>query len=197
MAERTIVLASASPRRRELLGRIVPRFIVMPSGADETLEPGPIGEAIGRLAEAKAGAVAGVPHPSVIVAADTMVVIDGDALGKPIDAAEAASMLRRLRGRQHEVITGVTVAERPGPRSWTAVEVSRVVMARYPDALVDRYVASGAPLDKAGAYAIQDVDGALVDAIVGSYTNVIGLPLALTARLLAAADVPLSVRESS
>ena len=193
MTDRAVVLASASPRRRELLGRLIVRFTVMPSDVDERLAPGSIGDAIARLSHEKAQAVAAAVGPSVIIAADTMVVIDGAALGKPLDQADAASMLRRLRGREHEVITGVTVLDGAAGRSWTATEVSRVVMARYADEVLDRYVHSGAPLDKAGAYAIQDLGGVLVDAVVGSYTNVIGLPLGLTARLLAAADVPVSV----
>ena len=193
MTDKVVVLASASPRRRELLGRLIARFTVMPSDVDEQLTPGSIGDAIARLSHEKAQAVAAAAGPSVIIAADTMVVIDGAALGKPLDQADAASMLRRLRGREHEVITGVTVLDGAAGRSWTATEVSRVVMARYTDEVLDRYVDSGAPLDKAGAYAIQDLGGALVDAVVGSYTNVIGLPLVLTARLLAAADVPVSV----
>jgi septum formation protein len=105
-------------------------------------------------------------------------------------------MLRRLRGSAHEVITGLVVVDAQG-RAWTATEVSCVVMARYPDALIERYAASGAPLDKAGGYAIQDLDGVLVDAVVGSYTNVIGLPLGVTARLLASAGVRLSAPASS
>ena len=186
------MLASASPRRRELLRRLVDDFAVMPSMLEERLDPGPFADAIARLAEAKARAVVAACPVGIVLAADTMVIVDDVALGKPADPDDAVAMLRRLRGRQHEVMTGVCVMESADGRSWTATEISRVVMARYPDALIDRYVASGAPLDKAGAYAIQDEDGALVDAIVGSYTNVVGLPLALTARLLAAADVQIS-----
>ena len=136
-------------------------------------------------AEAKARAVAASVPKAVILAADTMVVIDGEALGKPEDTADAMAMLRRLRGREHEVMTGVAVIDHRGTRAWTDTAVSRVVMARYSDAVIERYAASGAPLDKAGGYAIQDLDGTLVDAVIGSYTNVIGLPLGLTGRLLA------------
>jgi septum formation protein len=130
-----------------------------------------------------------------VLGADTIVVIDGDALGKPADPADAAEMLRRLRGRWHDVLTGVAVVA--GGTALADTEVTRVLMARYDDALIERYVASGSPLDKAGAYAIQDLGGALVDAIVGSYTNVVGLPLGLTRRLLAAAGVEVSVPASS
>jgi len=187
-----LVLASASPRRRELLQRLVGTFVVMPSAVDERLAPGALTEAIAELAEAKARAVAASVPKAVILAADTMVVIDGEALGKPEDTADAMAMLRRLRGREHEVMTGVAVIDHRGTRAWTDTAVSRVVMARYSDAVIERYAASGAPLDKAGGYAIQDLDGTLVDAVIGSYTNVIGLPLGLTGRLLASAGVRLS-----
>src|SRR5439155_17757156 len=108
----TLVLASASARRRELLALLVADFKVIPSAIDEHLEPGPLPRAIARLAEQKARAVATKVPDAVVLAADTMVVIAGDALGKPVDTAEAAAMLGRLRGREHEVITGVAVLTR-------------------------------------------------------------------------------------
>lgn len=190
------MLASASPRRRELLRRLIPAFEVVPSAVDERLDAGPLAEAVARLAEQKARAVAATCRDGVVLGADTIVVIDGVPLGKPVDRAEAVAMLRRLRGRVHEVLTGVAVVDLAAGRAFTGTEVTQVVMARYPDDLVERYAASGAPLDKAGAYAIQDLDGALVAALVGSYTNVVGLPLALTGRLLTAAGVPVSAPES-
>jgi septum formation protein len=186
------VLASSSPRRRALLGYLVTEFDVIPSGADERLLPGPLLEAVARIAEVKGRAVAESLEAGIVLSADTMVVVDGDALGKPADAADAAAMLHRLRGRAHDVLTGVAVVDAASGRIWRATEVTRVVMARYTDALIERYVASGSPLDKAGGYAIQDLDGALVDAVVGSYTNVIGLPLSLTGSLLTAAGVRIS-----
>jgi septum formation protein len=192
-----IVLASASPRRRELLQRLMGDFEVIPSAVEEHLDPGPFTDTIARLAELKARAVAASQPSCVILAADTMVILDGEALGKPADAAAAVAMLQRLRGREHEVMTGVAVLDERTARVWTGTEVSRVVMARYPDAGIERYVDSGAPLDKAGGYAVQDFDGALVDAVVGSYTNVIGLPLGLTVRLLTSAGVRLSGWSSS
>jgi septum formation protein len=192
-----LVLASASPRRRELLQRLIGDFEVIPSAVDERLEPGPFTETIARLAELKARAVAASQPSRVVLAADTMVILDGEALGKPADAATAVAMLQRLRGREHEVMTGVAVLDGRTARMWTGTEESRVVMARYPDAVIERYVDSGAPLDKAGGYAVQDFDGALVDAVVGSYTNVIGLPLRLTVRLLTSAGVRLSGWSSS
>src|SRR5439155_1706266 len=110
-------------------------------------------------------------------AADTVVVFDGEALGKPAGPEEARAMLRRLRGREHEVITGVAVVDTRTGREATRAVASRVRMAAYSDVTLDSYVASGAPLDKAGAYAIQDLGGALVENFAGSYTNVVGLPV--------------------
>ncbi len=116
------------------------------------------------------------------------------ALGKPSSPQEARAMLVRLRGREHEVITGVAVVDAESGRAASTTVVSRVLMAAYPDATIETYVASGAPLDKAGAYAIQDLQGALVDGIVGSYTNVIGLPVETTRRLLEGFGVVVSER---
>jgi septum formation protein len=170
---------------------------VIPSAVEERLDAGPLTEAVVRLAVEKARAVADGRAGESVLGADTIVVIDGDALGKPSDRVEAAAMLRRLRGRAHDVLTGVAVLDVASGAVHAATESTRVLMAGYDDELVDRYVASGSPLDKAGAYAIQDLDGALVDAVVGSYSNVIGLPLDLTRRLLAAAGVPVSDPASS
>jgi len=157
---------------------------VIVSGADERVPHGSMADAVAAIAEAKGRAVAATVRAGVVLAADTLVVIDGDALGKPADRDDAVAMLRRLRGRAHDVMTGVVAIDAASGRLVKATEVTRVVMARYPDELIESYVAGGSPLDKAGAYAIQDLGGALVDGLVGSYSNVIGLPLALTARLL-------------
>jgi septum formation protein len=124
-----------------------------------------------------------------VLAADTEVVLDGRLLGKPRDRADAARMLRALRGREHEVITGLAVVEvgpagvEPGPE--TAAVTTRVRMGDYSDAEIERYVATGEPLDKAGAYAVQGLGGRLVAAVDGCLTNVIGLPLTTTRALLA------------
>jgi septum formation protein len=187
-----VVLASASPRRRELLRQICPEFEVVPSEIVETLPGGPTPEAVARLALAKARAVAARARGAVVLAADTLVVLAGDALGKPAGPEEARAMLRRLRGREHEVITGVAVVDTRTGREAARAVVSRVRMASYSDATLDAYVASGAPLDKAGAYAIQDLGGALVERLAGSYTNVVGLPVEETRRLLAEFGVPVS-----
>ena len=180
-----LILASASPRRRELLSGICSQFEVVPSEIDETLEDGPTPEGVAELALRKARAVAARAGEAVVLAADTLVVLDGTALGKPADPEEARAMLRRLRGREHEVITGVAVVDSRTGREASLAVVSRVRMAAYSDATLDAYVASGAPLDKAGAYAIQDLGGALVERLAGSYANVVGLPVEETRRLLA------------
>jgi septum formation protein len=189
-----VVLASQSPRRRELLRRIWGEFEVVPSGVDETLEPGPLAPAVVGLALRKAVAVSRRVGRGVVVAADTVVVIDDEVLGKPAGSAEARAMLTRLRGRQHQVLTAVGLVDAGSGRAVATAVVSRVLMAAYSDAMIGAYVASGSPLDKAGAYAVQDLQGALVDAIVGSYTNVVGLPVEETRRLLAGFGVPVSAR---
>lgn len=167
----------------------------MPSDLEETLAAGPLRDAVTRLALDKARAVAARVagrEPVIVLGADTIVVIDGEALGKPAGADEARAMLRRLRGREHEVITGVAVVEAPTGRADTVAVVSRVRMAAYGEAEIEAYVASGEPLDKAGAYAIQGRGAALVAGLDGSFTNVVGLPLAETGRLLAAFGVPVN-----
>jgi septum formation protein len=179
-----LTLGSASPRRRELLATLGIAFDVVPSDVDETLEPGALPEAVARLALRKARAVAAGQSAGLVLAADTVVVVDGRALGKPADAAEARAMLRTLRGRTHEVMTGVALVEVATGRHAAETVVSRVTMAAYSDAVLDAYVAGGEPLDKAGAYAIQGEGGALVAGLEGSRSNVVGLPLETTAALL-------------
>ncbi|HEX3179254.1 MAG TPA: Maf family protein [Methylomirabilota bacterium] len=178
-------MASASPRRRELLATLGVDFSVEASAVDETLEPGPLARAVARLALRKARAVAARRPASLVLAADTIVVVDGEALGKPAGPEEAALMLRRLRGRRHEVMTGVAVVDAPGGRDASDTVTSRVTMKDYSDAQIAAYVGTAEPLDKAGAYAIQGAGGALVDALDGSWSNVVGLPLHITATLLA------------
>ena len=165
---------------------------MVPSEIEETLPGGPTPEAVARLALRKARAVAARAEGAVVLAADTVVVLDGEALGKPAGPEEARAMLRRLRGREHEVITGVAAVDTRTGREATRAVASRVRMAAYSDATLDSYVASGAPLDKAGAYAIQDLGGALVADFAGSYTNVVGLPVEETRGLLAELGVPVS-----
>lgn len=151
---------------------------------DESPRPGETPQAyVERLAIEKARVVATVRRDALVIGADTTVVVDGEALGKPSDRAGAASMLRRLSGRSHDVLTGVAVI---GPRSTkSAVERTRVWFDPMTDAEIDRYVSSGEPLDKAGAYAIQGLASRYIPRIEGSYTNVVGLPVALVVRLIA------------
>ena len=164
----------------------------MPSEIEERLEGAPTGETVAVLAVAKARAVAGRVGQGVVLGADTVVVVDGIALGKPGDAGEASAMLRQLRGRAHEVITGVAVVDAGSGRVESTAVVTRVVMADVSDGAIEAYVASGEPLDKAGGYAIQGLGAALVAEYVGSYSNVVGLPLAATAALLRRFGVPVT-----
>ena len=157
-----LVLASASPRRRELLASLGVEFEVAPSAADETLPEGPPTTAAVLLALRKASAVAARRREGVVLGADTLVVVDDEVLGKPAGPDDARRMLRRLRGREHRVVTGIAVVDAATGRQATEAVVSRVRMADYPDEAIEAYVASGEPLDKAGAYAIQGQGGALV-----------------------------------
>lgn len=141
-----------------------------------------------RVAEAKADAVWRDGTDDVVLAADTVVVVDGDVLGKPHDDAEAAHMLQRLAGRDHEVVTGVAVLARDARR--TAVETTHVTFAPLSTDEIAWYVATGEPRDKAGAYGVQGLASRFVTRIDGSYSNVVGLPVSLTARLLREVGFP-------
>ena len=159
-------------------------FDVIPSEIPEVLPPGSVPDAVRALALAKARAVAGRGGSAVVLGADTAVVLAGEVFGKPEGLEDARRMLRALRGREHEVITGVALVEAPSGREETAAVVSRVLMREYSEAEIEAYVASDEPFDKAGAYAVQAAGGALVDRVAGCYTNVVGLPLTTTRRLL-------------
>lgn len=195
-----IILASASPRRLELLARLGLEPLVRPADVDETIFTDEAAEPyVARLARIKAEAVAGgtdTAADDLIVAADTVVVLggvtSGDVLGKPTGPADAASMLRRLSGATHHVLTGVHLVR--GDRAASAVETTEVLFRTIIDAEIEAYVATGEPLDKAGAYAIQGAGGMFVEGIVGSDTNVIGLPLATVVTLAAELDVTLLPR---
>jgi len=162
---------------------------VVPSGVDERLPPGPAADAASAVALAKARAVARALPGSVVLGADTIVVLDGEILGKPGGAAAAVRMLRRLRNRAHEVLTAVAIVGAGGPRERTATVLTRVTMRDYSDADIDDYVATGEPLDKAGAYAVQEGGQRLVAQVDGCYTNVVGLPVTTTRTLLASFGV--------
>jgi septum formation protein len=179
-SRRMLVLASASPRRRELLERIGIAIEVRPADIDESVHAGeaPL-DYVRRVAAAKASALAGA---SWVLAADTIVEIDGVVLGKAADDAEATAMLRQLRGRTHRVTTAVALAG-PGGR-FERLVTTEVAMVDAGDDVVADYVASGEWRGKAGAYAVQGIAAALVREVRGSITNVIGLPLAEVVELL-------------
>jgi septum formation protein len=170
-----VVLASASPRRHELLSQIGVHFTVRAPDIDETPLHGesPV-EYVRRLGSAKSAAVESKPD-ELVIAADTTVDLESVILGKPVDAPDAASMLRRLSGRTHQVHTGVAV--RMGAHEFVDVCTTLVTFVELDDATIEWYVSTGEPLDKAGSYAIQGAGAALVSSIHGSVSNVIGLPL--------------------
>lgn len=177
-----LILASGSPRRLELLTGLGLIFSVRPVDLDETALEGEEPSAyVIRLAGAKARAR--TEPDEITLAADTIVVLDGELLGKPADQGEARKMLGRLAGREHQVLTGVAVFDGKGERLVSGVESSRVKIADLSDEEIAWYVATGEPLDKAGSYAIQDLGALFVERVEGNYTNVVGLPLPLTYRL--------------
>jgi septum formation protein len=191
---RALVLASASPRRREILSQLGAAFRVEPSGIDERIFPGEQPEPhVARLAREKALEVrqrltSDASQPCLL-AADTIVVIDGQVLGKPVDDDDALRMLERLSGRAHRVLTGLFACDVGG--DWQAARLlCTEVQFRTLDARAARaYVASGEGRDKAGSYAIQGLGAGLVREIAGSYTNVVGMPAAETLDLLIEAGV--------
>jgi septum formation protein len=191
--EPRLVLASSSPRRREILARLTDAFTVVAADIDETPRPEehPVDYVV-RLAEEKAHAVAG--PATVVIGADTSVVLDGEILGKPTDRTDAAATLRRLAGRRHEVVTGVAVVTvaADGTRSTTSGhERSEVDVAELSDAIVDWYVATGEADDKAGSYGLQGAGGLFADHVHGSVSNVIGLPMRRLHELGLAAGIDL------
>ncbi len=176
-----LVLASGSPRRAELLGAIGLSFVVRAADIDESLAPDEApDEYVLRLAAAKAAAVA--TPGEIVVGADTTVEVDGVILGKPAGDHDARAMLRRLSGRAHRVHTGVTVLA--GSRRLERLVTTSVRFVPLTADVIEWYVATGEPADKAGGYAIQGAGGALVAGVDGSVSNVIGLPLAETVALL-------------
>jgi nucleoside triphosphate pyrophosphatase len=177
-APRRLVLASASPRRAELLSLLGLRFEVVPADVDESPRPGEDpADLAERLARDKALAVTPSGGPCLVVAADTIVVLDGALLGKPRDREEAALFVARLAGRTHEVMTGLAVRPLPGATLVSEVVRSRVTFAPMRPQEIDWYARSGEGLDKAGAYALQGIGAVFVRSVEGSYTNVIGLPM--------------------
>jgi len=172
-----IILASASPRRRELLALIVESYDIIPSGFDESLVPTELGpsEHVAYSSLMKARDVASRCPGSLVIGADTIVALDLSILGKPSDTVDAARMLRLLSGRTHQVYTGVAVVLNGVERS--GVECTDVSFAELDDETISRYIATGEPMDKAGAYAIQGRGAVLIRSICGCYSNVVGLPI--------------------
>mgnify|MGYP001159280413 FL=1 len=207
--EATVILASGSPRRRELLASLGIRFTIRPPQVDETVSPGLTpGETVEQLAWKKGRAIVeqlltGQPHvtgtekgrdtelpqekkgPVLVIASDTVVVLDNQILGKPADEEDARHMLRRLSGRRHQVYSGLALFE-VGKEYRERLGHARtdVQFCRLSDETIRRYVATGEPLDKAGSYAIQGLGATLVEGIHGDYFNVVGLPLALFGKFL-------------
>ncbi len=188
MSAPRVILASGSPRRRELLTLVGIAHEVRPADIDETLLGGesPV-EHSERLARGKARAVAATDPDAVVIAADTIVVVDDEIFGKPRDAAEAAAMLRRLSGRAHAVFTAVAVAR--GTRTESAVEAVAVTFRMLSDDDISAYVATGEPMDKAGGYGIQGYGATIVESVNGDYFSVMGLGLRRLVELLARVGV--------
>ena len=177
-----IILASASPRRKELLTTAGVEFEVLVSEADETIPEGTAPrDAAMMTAEKKSLAVA-ENRDGIVIGADTIVVIDDKILGKPKDEADAFGMLRLLSGREHEVITGVCITD--GEKTEKFAQVSKVRFYDLTDDEITAYVATKEPMDKAGAYGIQGKGCVLVESIEGDYFNIVGLPVAATVRAL-------------
>ena len=177
-----IILASQSPRRRELLGLFPFAFTVRVADIDETMDPaGDPGGEVARVSRRKAMAVARQPE-DIVIAADTVVVSRGKILGKPTDRADAFRMLRQLSGDTHQVMTGLSVLQ--GDRCISCTEVTQVVFRQLSDGEIRRYIATGEPMDKAGSYGIQGSAGLFVEKIVGDYFNVVGLPVCRLSRVL-------------
>ncbi|MBM2840595.1 MAG: septum formation inhibitor Maf [Bacteroidetes bacterium] len=174
-----LVLASRSPRRILLLKQIGLSPEIVPSEIGEEIDQGssPADNAM-RLAHAKAMDVGRRLQNAIVIGADTIVVLDGKYLGKPSDPTEAVQMLEMLSGRTHSVVTGLAILDRPSNRSLTDFEETKVTFRSLPQDEIETYVAGGSPMDKAGAYGIQDDYGAVfVSRIEGCYYNVVGLPL--------------------
>jgi septum formation protein len=183
-----LVLASASPRRQELLRSAGITFEVQPAHIPEDPLPGEAAkDCAERLAREKALAVAGQRPHDIVLGADTVVVVDGQLLGKPSDAADAARMLRMLSGREHQVVTGVCLVVSGKPL--VDSETTLVTVSEITDKEIADYIASGEPMDKAGAYAIQGIASRWIPGIEGDYSNVVGLPVAAVFGMLRQAGV--------
>ena len=179
-----LVLASASPRRAALLAMLGLAHEVVPSDQDETLLPGEEpAPHVERLARAKAAAVAALRPDALVIGGDTVVVLDGEVLGKPARRQDAVATLLRLAGRDHVVFSGLALAA-PGGAVHAGVSATRVRFRDFDETLARRYVATGEPLDKAGSYGIQGLGAALIESIEGDYFTVVGFPVPTLVELL-------------
>ncbi|XOF34415.1 MAG: Maf family protein [Candidatus Electrothrix sp. YB6] len=196
LTRKPLILASASPRRQQLLRDLGIDFTVLPADINETPQAGETSAGFAlRMAEEKTACIAR-QHPAAwVIGADTVVTFDGRILGKPADAAHALKMLRSLRGRTHQVITGLALACMDKNRQESLTRTTEVSFADVPDAVLSAYIRTGEPLDKAGAYGIQAKGGFLVRSITGSCTNVIGLPLSTCISLLLQCNIITPVQQ--
>ena len=193
-----VVLASGSPRRRELLSALGFGFQVVPADiVEETLPGESAQETMARLSLAKAQAVASQLDTGFVIGADSMVVLEGRSIGKPADSAEARQMLLELRDTRHHVTTGVTVIDLASNRLWTRSMTSEVTMRHLTEEEIERSIASGMPLDKAGAYAVQDEDLHPAQSWLGCYSNIVGLPLCLVLQMLGESGCEMPVQAMS
>lgn len=184
--EPALILASASPRRRELIARLGFPCVFCESGLDEDRIEAPEPAALAvKLARMKAQRVASGVRRGIVIGCDTLVCVDGRILGKPSGRDDARRMLLALRGRVHDVMTAVAVLEAPTGSEESVVATSRVRMRRFGRSVLSRYLDTGDSLDKAGAYGIQTAGAELVESFSGCYFNIVGLPLCELARLLA------------
>jgi len=190
-----IILASASPRREEILGLLGVRFTVAPSEFDESgVIPWPPDEHVLESSMGKADFIANQISQGIVIGADTIVVVDEQILGKPADIEDAKRMLRLLSGRSHYVYTGLCVMKRAGEETVRTMRDhvrTEVCFGQLTDEIIDAYVATMEPLDKAGAYGIQERGAVLVESIVGDYFNVVGLPIYRLSKMLLDLGVPL------
>lgn len=180
-----LILASSSPRRSDLLKQLGLEFRILVREVDESPPTGlsPF-ELVQLLAVKKAMAVARLLEDGIVIGADTLVVVNGQPLGKPADGEEAVEMLKRLQGAGHEVCTGVALVDAATRKVQVELERTRVFFRTLEEEEIRRYVATGEPLDKAGAYAVQGLAAIFIKGLEGCYTNVVGLPLARLAKML-------------
>ena len=193
-SQRKIILASSSPRRRELLKQAEIKFDICIKSVDETVPDGLTpAQGAEHTAAVKAMAVSFMNNKAIVIGADTVVVADGETLGKPQSKEDAVSMLRKLSGKEHEVITGVCLAY--GDQYETFHCSSKVRFFKLTDEEIKHYVMSGEPMDKAGAYGIQGKGCTLVESIEGDFYNIVGLPIAQVARRIKEIDKRMSEAE--